>query len=71
MYAQKNGLKYRLIRSDIEDIKAREKQLEGRPEAQLAERSKITQLKKSLNIKPSVALFNIIQLPIHTSVFLL
>ena len=73
MYAQKNGLKYRLIMSDIEKIKRRQQILFERDdnEAAIAEGYKIRQLKKKWKIRPGVAYFNILQFPIHIAAFLL
>lgn len=70
-YAQKNGLKYRLVKDDIKDIKARMQQLKNDPAALGAENYKIKELKKKHGIRPSVAFLNMLQLPIHISAFLL
>jgi len=45
MYAQKNGIKYRLIKEDIEDIKSRRDQLKDNPDAAGVENARISLLK--------------------------
>ncbi|CAI2374534.1 unnamed protein product [Moneuplotes crassus] len=71
MYAQKNGIQYLRVKKDIDDIKKRREQYSDNKEARTIETFKIKSILRKFNIKPSVALFNIIQLPIHFSVFLL
>lgn len=73
MYAQKNGLKYRLIKEDIDKMKEnRDHYIKNKNrEAASAEMVKIKMLKKEHKIRPYVALFNILQFPIHIAAFLL
>lgn len=83
LYTQKLGMKYRLIEQDMEDIKSRAERLSGDPEAQKEELIKLALLKQKHGIKISSkevvnkyiyflrAIFHILQIPIHTSVFIL
>ena len=70
-YAQKNGLKFRLIREDIEDINLRINQLKDNQKAQMAELMRISELKKKAGIKNYIVYFSLLQLPLHISWFLL
>ena len=70
-YAQKNGLKFRLIRDDIFEANERIKQLKDNQSAQMAELMKIKELKKKVGIKNYFLYFSLFQLPFHISWFLL
>lgn len=71
IYAQKNGIQFLRVKADIDKINNRQEQYQDNKQALAVEEQKKRSLLKEFNIRPSVALFNILQLPIHISVFLL
>jgi YidC/Oxa1 family membrane protein insertase len=70
-YAQKNGLRFRLIQEDIIEINQRINQLKDNQKAQMAEMMKMSELKKRVGIKNYIVYFSLLQLPLHIASFLL